>query len=291
VEKAGALNAASLMARGEFLVCIESNVSIDPHAVTWFVRRMQTDGRLGVINGNPRARNGSSLIGRLVVGEFSANGLIKRTQTISGGLSTVPGIIWCFRKRAIHEAGSWSPKASTANLELTWRIQLARWHIAFEPNAICRVPMPETLEELWRQHLNSSEGVMKTVILSLPKLLSVTTPHWRGWIFGISYMLSIGWSCLVCLAPVLRLAKSAGIPVPQFLPILSGLPEWCLALGITYVVQAAISTAIDRRWERKPVSGLNWAVWYPLWHWTLQTATVMASLSQAVTRGRKPSGI
>src|SRR4051812_3531452 len=83
--KANALNAGALLARGEFMVCIDGDALLDPHAVTWFVRRMQSDGRLGALTGNPRIRNRGSLLGRLQVGEFSSIvGLIKRAQTMFG---------------------------------------------------------------------------------------------------------------------------------------------------------------------------------------------------------------
>jgi biofilm PGA synthesis N-glycosyltransferase PgaC len=66
--KARALNAGALVAQGEFMVCIDGDALLDPHALTWFVRRMQSDGRLGGITGNPRIRNRSTLLGRLQVG-------------------------------------------------------------------------------------------------------------------------------------------------------------------------------------------------------------------------------
>jgi biofilm PGA synthesis N-glycosyltransferase PgaC len=104
--KAKALNVGALLARGEFLVCIDGDALLDPHAVTWLVRLMQLSGRLGAITGNPRIRNRSTLLGRLQVGEFSSIvGLIKRAQTTFGWIFSVSGVIVCFRKRAAHEAG------------------------------------------------------------------------------------------------------------------------------------------------------------------------------------------
>jgi biofilm PGA synthesis N-glycosyltransferase PgaC len=171
--KAKALNAGALLAQGELMVCIDGDALLDRYAVTWFVRRMQSDGRLGAITGNPRIRNRSTLLGRLQVGEFSAIvGLIKRAQTVFGWLFTVSGVIVCFRKRAVHEAGWWSANTLTDDVELSWRIQLAGWRIAFEPQSVCWILMPETLKGLWRQRLRWSEGGTQTMFISMPKLLS-----------------------------------------------------------------------------------------------------------------------
>jgi biofilm PGA synthesis N-glycosyltransferase PgaC len=290
--KAKALNAGALMARGEFLVCIDGDALLDPHAVTWFVRRMQSDGRLGGITGNPRMRNRSTLLGRLQVGEFSAIiGLIKRAQTVFGWLFAVSGVICCFRKRAVHEAGWWSPDTLTEDVELSWRLQFAGWHIAYEPKAICWILMPETLRGLWRQRLRWSEGGTQTILISLPKLLSGANRHWRGWPNCINYLASLVWAYLMFLGSLIFLLKSAGIPVPSFLPTFGVLPDWWgTVLAVTYLMQAVVSVFVDQRFERNLGIALFWVVWYPLLFWALQAATAVFGLPRALFRMRKPSG-
>ena len=55
---------------------------------------METDPNLGRLTGNPRVRNRSTLLGKLQVAEFSSIiGLIKRSQSISGMLFTLSGVI------------------------------------------------------------------------------------------------------------------------------------------------------------------------------------------------------
>ena len=290
--KAKALNAGALVARGEFLVCIDGDALLEPYAVTWFVRRMQSDGRLGAITGNPRIRNRATLLGRLQVGEFSAIvGLIKRAQTVFGWLFTVSGVICCFRKRAVHEAGWWSAKTLTDDVELTWRIQLGGWHVAFEPKAMCWILMPETLRGLWRQRLRWSEGGTQTVLISLPKLFAQPLRHWRGWPVCLNYLLSVVWAYLICLGMALWFVRWAGIPVPSFFPMFRFLPEWWgTVLCVTYLVQAVVSISIDRRFERSLRRVLFWVVWYPLLFWTLQAGTAVVGLPQAVFRLQNPKG-
>jgi biofilm PGA synthesis N-glycosyltransferase PgaC len=90
--KSTALNSGLLMSKGDLIVCIDGDALLDPHAITWFVRRFLLDKTLGGITGNPRIRNRSSLLGRLQVGEFSSIvGMIKRTQSIDNALFTVSG--------------------------------------------------------------------------------------------------------------------------------------------------------------------------------------------------------
>jgi biofilm PGA synthesis N-glycosyltransferase PgaC len=151
---------------------------LDRNLLIWFVRRFQSDSRLGGITGNPRIRNRASLLGLLQVGEFSSIiCLIKRAQTVYGGLFTVSGVICAFRKRALHEAGWWSPETLTDDVEVSWRIQLAGWRLVYEPKAICWILMPETLRGLWRQRLRWSVGGTQAVLASTRALFS--GKRWR----------------------------------------------------------------------------------------------------------------
>ena len=139
--KALALNAGAIAARHEIIVAIDGDSLLDRDAVTWFVRRFLSDGTLGGLTGNPRIRNRSSLLARLQVGEYSAIvGLIKRAQTIFGWVFTVSGVVCAFRKRALHEAGWWSPATLTDDVDITWRIQMAGWSVAYEPKALVLDP-------------------------------------------------------------------------------------------------------------------------------------------------------
>jgi poly-beta-1,6-N-acetyl-D-glucosamine synthase len=290
--KAKALNAGALVAKGEFMVCIDGDALLDRHAVTWFVRRMQSDGRLGGITGNPRIRNRATLLGRLQVGEFSAIvGLIKRAQAVFGWLFTVSGVIVCFRKRAVHEAGWWSAETLTDDVELTWRLQLAGWRITFEPRALCWILMPETIKGLWRQRLRWSEGGTQTVFISLPKLLSAPLRHWRGWPALLNYLFSIVWAYLMCLGIVLWFVKAAGLPVLPLIPVFRLVPEWWgVVLCLTYLVQAVVSISVDHQFEKHLGRALFWVVWYPMLFWTLQAGTAFVGLPQAIFRLRNPSG-
>jgi biofilm PGA synthesis N-glycosyltransferase PgaC len=290
--KATALNVGALLARGEYLLCIDGDALLDRHAVTWCIRRMQADTRLGAITGNPRIRNRSSLLGQLQVGEFSAIiGLIKRAQTLTRWLFTVSGVICCFRKRAVHEAGWWSATTLTDDVELSWRLQLAGWHVTFEPKAICWILMPESLRGLWRQRLRWSEGGTQTVLISLPKLLTAPVRNRRAWPCCLNYLLSIAWAYLMCLIPLFTVVKLAGVPMPEFLPRFRLMPEWWgLVLSVTYLFQAVVSVTIDRRFESRLGRALFWVVWYPLLFWILQATTAVAGLPKAIRRIRNPRG-
>jgi biofilm PGA synthesis N-glycosyltransferase PgaC len=287
--KSSALNVGALLAKHEVLVCIDGDALLDRHAVTWFVRRFQSDARLGALTGNPRIRNRASVLGRLQVGEFSSIvGLIKRAQTLYGRLFTISGVICAFRKRALDDAGWWAPGALTDDVEATWRVQLAGWRVVFEPKALCWILMPETLRGLWRQRLRWSEGGTQTVLLSTGPMFR--TGAWRLFPVWFNYMVSIAWSYAMILGFALWLASSLAPAAGQPFGV-APLPSWWgSVLALTYLVQAVVSVSVDERFEKGVAGSIFWIIWYPLAFWILQAASAAVGFPRAILRPRHARG-
>lgn len=292
--KSVALNCGAMVSRYDIIVGTDGDSLVDKHAVTWFVRRFLADNTLGALTGNPRIRNRSSVLAKLQVGEYSAIvGLIKRAQTIFGWVFTVSGVICAFRKQALRDAGWWSPKTLTDDVQVTWNRQLAGWSVAYEPHALCWILMPETLRGLWRQRLRWSEGGTQTAIQATPHMFHFR--YWRCWLIWTNYMVSIVWAYamlvgiafwfLLWMRPAAHLVHLTGYPA--FNP----LPEWWgIVLTFTYLTQAAVSLTLDRRYEGGSLIVLLWQVWYPVFFWIVQAGTAVVGLPKAIMRIYKPRG-
>ncbi|MDI9239924.1 poly-beta-1,6-N-acetyl-D-glucosamine synthase [Lysobacter sp. LF1] len=284
--KATAMNVGVLAARHELVVCIDGDTLIDPHALTWFVRRFQNNPLLGGITGNPRIRNRTTLIGRLQVGEFSSIvGLIKRAQNIYGSLFTASGAICAYRKRALRDAGWWSSRTLTDDVDLSWRLQMAGWYMAFEPKALAWILTPETLGGLWRQRLRWSEGGSSVALNATPQLLSGRGlrmwPIWFNWLVSIAWAYAIVVMLTAGLLHALGFGKTFGLQGIGFLP-----GDFGIILAIHYLMQAFLAAALDRRYEHGVMRTLFWVVWYPLVFWVLQAATSVIGLPRALLRRR-----
>ena len=144
--KSTALNVGALSPRAASSWCASTATPCSTARATWFVRALpvRRDARRAHRqSAHPQPRDAAgAAAGRRVL---RIVGLIKRAQTVYGCLFTVSGVICAFRKRALHEAGWWSPHALTDDVDVSWRIQIAGWHIAYEPKALCWILMPETL--------------------------------------------------------------------------------------------------------------------------------------------------
>ena len=242
---------------------------------------------MGGIAGNPRIRNRTSLLGRLQVGEFSSIiGLIRRAQTTYGRLFTVSGVICAFRKRALNEAGWWSPRTITDDIDVTWRLQCAGWRVTYEPHTIAWILMPETLKGLWKQRLRWAEGGVQMMVDFFGRMVRCASPSLLP--TYINYLLSMLWAYVMTFSLIIGILWTVGLAPPKVLPGFQLIPEWWgLTLTITYLAQALVSHLLERRFEPHMLRSLFWIIWYPMAFWMINTATAVAALPIALLRPRK----
>lgn len=280
--KAMGLRMGALASKAEYLLGIDGDALLDPYATHWFMYHMVHGSRVGAVTGNPRIRTRSSILGKLQVGEFSSIiGLIKRAQRIYGRVFTVSGVIVCFRRAALHEVGYWSIDMVTEDIDVSWRLQLAGWDIRYEPNSLCWILMPETLNGLWKQRLRWAQGGSEVLLKYFPILMS-----WRKrsmWPVFAEYTTSVIWA--YCMASIMAYwFLTLFLPIPDAFRV-SMLPQGAgLALGLTCLIQFMVSMYIDSRYEKGLSRYYTWMVWYPLAYWLLTMLTTVVALPKALTK-------
>ena len=281
--KAMALQAGSLLTEAEYLIGIDGDALLDPHAATWMLRHFLKDETVAAVTGNPRIRTRSTLIGRIQVGEFSSIvGMIKRAQRSFGRLFTVSGVITAFRKSAVHEVGYWSPDMLTEDIDITWKLQRAGWNIHFEPNALVWILMPETLNGLWKQRLRWAMGGAQVLIKNMDVLFKPKLNFLWPLLFEL--ILTLVWSYLMLFMAILWLIHFVvplginGLSSP-FLPYGTG-----MLLGATCLLQFALSKWMDSRYE--PGLGKNyfWMIWYPFVFWLITLSASIVAFPKVLFR-------
>ncbi|CAM4263736.1 poly-beta-1,6-N-acetyl-D-glucosamine synthase [Acinetobacter pragensis] len=273
--KAMALQAGSLLTEAEYLIGIDGDALLDPHAASWMMRHFLKDETVAAVTGNPRIRTRSTLIGRIQVGEFSSIvGMIKRAQQSFGRLFTVSGVITAFRKSAVHSVGYWSPDMLTEDIDITWKLQRAGWNIHFEPNALVWILMPETFNGLWKQRLRWAMGGAQVLLKNVDVLLKPQLNFL--WPLMMELILTLVWSYLMLMLAVFWLVHFI-VPIPYigdvsspFLPYGTG-----MLLGATCLLQFGISKWMDSRYEPALAKNYFWMIWYPFVFWLI---TISASI-------------
>ncbi len=283
--KANALRIATLAARGEYLVCVDADALLDEYATHWMVSHLVSGPRVGSVTGNPRVRNRSTMLGRLQVGEFSSIiGMIKRAQRVYGRIFTVSGVVCAFRRTALDRIGYWSDDMVTEDIDISWRLQMDHWDIRYEPNAMCWILMPETLNGLWRQRLRWAQGGVEVMLRHIGDLLS-----WRKrrmWGVLLEYLLSVAWAYTMLGIIVLWLLGMV-VTLPPVLRVDSMLPQWHgIVLGVVCMLQFAVALVIDRRYEPRIGRHYYWMIWYPAAYWMLSMFTAVAALPRTLLRRR-----
>ncbi len=287
--KAVALNTAALVARSEFLMCIDGDAILDPDAIPWLLRHFQKGPRLAAVTGNPRIRTRSTLLGRLQVGEFSSIvGLIKRTQRIYGRLFTVSGVVVMFRRRALLDVDFWSPEMLTEDIDISWKLQIHHWDVRFEPRALCWILMPETVKGLWQQRLRWAMGGIQAIFK-----YGYVFRHWhlrRMWLVYVEYIMSVLWAFSMGTVLMLWFVNLFIDVAPHWQVQI--IPGWHgVIIGTTCLLQVMTGLILDRNYDQESFRQFFWMIWYPLLYWTVNMCTTIWALPKTILRGRKKRAV
>ncbi len=282
--KAVALDTAALMAKGEYLMCIDGDSVLARDALPWMLRHFQHSPRVGAVTGNPRIRNRSTLLGRIQVGEFSSIvGLIKRSQRTYGRLFTASGVVAMFRRRALLHSGFWSRDILTEDIDVSWKLQTHHWDVRFEPRALCWILMPETFSGLWNQRLRWAMGGIQSVLKYL-WIIRVWKQR-RMWPILLEYFTSVLWSYAM-LGLILLGVLGQFIDLPPIWRV-SLLPGWgSVILCSTSLLQLFTASVLDRHYDERLWRSYFWAIWYPLLFWMVAAATTVVALPLVLRRER-----
>jgi len=282
--KAMALRMGALVARGEFLVCIDGDAVLDPDATSYMVRLMVNSPRVGAVSGNPRIRTRSTLLGRVQVGEFSSIiGLIKRAQRVSGCIFTVSGVIVAYRRSALHSAGYWSLDMVTEDIDISWMLQAGDWGIQYEPDALCWILMPETFGGLWKQRLRWAQGGAEVYLKQFPHMFAWNRR--RMWGVLLEYCLSLTWAFAVLLTSVLwAVGKFVDLPIVMKVAEIQPPAAWGVLLTTTCLIQFAVALAIESRYEKQLFRSIFWVIWYPFFFWMITLLTSIVGYPKALFR-------
>ncbi|MCQ9376869.1 glycosyltransferase [Methyloversatilis sp. XJ19-49] len=272
--KAMALNDALPMLRGDIVLIMDADAEPEPDILWHLVPHFQS-ARVAAVTGNPRVRNADNFLSRLQAIEFtSIVSLLRRSQRIWGRIVTVSGVVAAFRKSAVQSVGGFSPDMPTEDIELTWKLQRHFHDIRYEPHAIVWMTVPTHFRALFRQRLRWARGLMQVLRRHRDVIL-----HWRYrrmWPMLIESVLSICWAIVFVAMTALWIASWAiGFPPVGASP----LPNlWGMAIATLCLIQLALGTLIDHRYDRGIWRYFPYAVFYPLVYWAFLAITTCMSL-------------
>ena len=131
-------------ARHELVVVTDADTHLHPLALRLLVARISAHADRRRRRRAARHQPGRMLCAIQTLEAASIIGLIRRTYGLIGRVGTVAGVLAIFRREAVVEAGGFDARMATEDIDLSWRLLLAGWITAYEPNALVGMQVPST---------------------------------------------------------------------------------------------------------------------------------------------------
>ena len=156
---------------------------------------------VAAVAGAPHVTNrGRLLLAMQVLEAASIIGLIRRTQSLTGRVGVVAGVLGLFRRDRVLAVGGYDPRMATEDIDLTWKLLLAGWETVYEPQALVGMQVPSTLRALWAQRKRWARGQGEVLHAHFGQVFRWR--HHRMWLLAFESLASLLW--VLALAGVAR---------------------------------------------------------------------------------------
>ena len=175
--KAGALEHGMGRAKGELLALFDADFVPPPDFLRRSVGRFD-DPELACLQGRwtHLNRDVSWLTRAQALAIDSHFGVEQGAREAAGWLLNFNGTAGLWRRAAIVEAGGWSSDTLTEDLDLSYRVQLHGWRIAFDSSLACPAELPTALGAFKAQQRRWATGSMQAARKLLPTVWRAPLP-------------------------------------------------------------------------------------------------------------------
>lgn len=257
--KAEALNTGMSLARGEFILNMDGDAKLSNNTIRACVRHFDNP-RIGAVAGNVKVINRENIWSNIQALEYVEGlAMARKAQSFLRVVNIIPGPLGMFRKSVLQQVGGYDHDTFAEDCDLTLKILMKGWHIAYEPTAISWVETPSRLLNLLKQRYRWTRGILQATskhkaALWQPRKAGVNC-------FILWYMLFEGimWPFSTILANVffIYIGLSYGLASLLFF--------WWLQLTILDLVAAVYCVIIE---EEQP-SLIIYAVMFRLFYITI----------------------
>lgn len=159
--KADALNTGMMHARGEFILNMDGDTKLSPNTLRACIRHFD-DSRIGAVAGNVKVYNRENLWTRVQALEYVEGlAMARKAQSFMRSVNIIPGPLGVFRKSVLQEVGGYDQDTFAEDCDLTLKLLMRGWHIAYEPSAVALVETPSRLLDLLKQRYRWTRGILQ----------------------------------------------------------------------------------------------------------------------------------
>jgi cellulose synthase/poly-beta-1,6-N-acetylglucosamine synthase-like glycosyltransferase len=158
--KAGALAQGCARARGAFIALFDADFKPAPDFLRLTIPYLVDDPTLGMVQARWTHLNDTySPITRVQALALDAHFSVEHVaRNRSGLLINFNGTAGVWRKAAIADAGGWQSDTVTEDLDLSYRAQLAGWHVLYLPDVTAPAELPPLLSAFKAQQVRWAKG-------------------------------------------------------------------------------------------------------------------------------------
>jgi cellulose synthase/poly-beta-1,6-N-acetylglucosamine synthase-like glycosyltransferase/spore germination protein YaaH/peptidoglycan/xylan/chitin deacetylase (PgdA/CDA1 family) len=297
--KAAALNLAIAEARGEVMVCFDADTQIAPNAIALLARHF-ADPAVAAVAGNVKVGNRVNILTRWQSLEYiTSQNLDRRAYAFLNAVTVVPGAVGAWRRSAVLAVGGYLTDTMAEDMELTWRLRRAGWHITADAEPVGYTEAPDTFRTFYKQRFRWAYGSLQCLWKHRGTLFHYGWFGWLAvptvWLFQVLFQTLgplVDLKVLTTLATFLysSLTKAALTqdwqPLPQITRVLV---ETLFFYGIFFGVDL-ISSTIAILLDRERLSQLWWLFWQRFAYRQLMYAVLWKSAVTALKGKRQGWG-
>ncbi|MGE5616516.1 MAG: glycosyltransferase family 2 protein [Bacillota bacterium] len=270
--KADALNTGIAVARGEFVMCMDGDTKLSRNALRAMIRHFD-DPRVGGVAGNVRVFNRENLLTKIQALEYIEGlAMVRKAQSFVRTVNIIPGPCAMFRKSVVRSFGGYDLDTFAEDCDITLKLIVAGWHIAYEPLAVGWVETPSRLLDLLKQRYRWTRGILQAM---RKHRYVLRHPLRAGFLTSMTlwYMLFEGilWPISNILGNVFFAYVGLKYGVVSFVLF------WWLQLTLLDVIAAAYCTIVEKEDPRI----IFYAVMFRLYYMTIiDVAKVIATIEE-----------
>ena len=266
--KAEQLNVGLSEARHELVVVSDADTHLHPQALKRLAARICRAPLLAAVAGAPLVTNrGRLLLAMQVLEAAAVIGLIRRTQSLTGRVGVVAGVLGMFRRDRVLAVGGFDSRMATEDIDLSWKLMLAGWHTAYEPNALVGMQVPTSIRALWAQRKRWARGQGEVVHLHWKEVLTWRNRHL--WALLFESVASLAWIVCLALALVITLLAAVFFETGDLFGFAMA---WGIAISVIATIQLCVAIAIQSRYDPTNVRAMLAGAIYPVAYWMVGAA-------------------
>ncbi len=253
-----------------------------PHAIRYLVARMESSPLLAAVAGAPHVTNRNGVLCAMQVLESAAIiGLIRRTQSLTGRVGIVAGVLGMFRRERVIAVGGYDGRMATEDIDLTWRLLMAGWQTAYEPRALVGMQVPSSAARAVgaAQALGARSG--RGPPRAPARALSLAQPPHVAAGHGVGHVADLGRLPAV-LARAHRAERARSVSTSG--SSASG-SRWGIAISVVATIQLIVAVSLSYPYDHFDVRAMLLGPIYPLLFWLLSASAAIHQQITALVRG------